>query len=642
METPESLNRSSLRAEADKRTSEELTHAYEHGILLETEFRILELFPGEPDDEIHCEMRNEPMYTDNGKEIRVHYEALSYTWGARTPKRQIMCSGKALYIRMNLFQALKHIRCKDRIRRIWVDAICINQFDIPERNQHVQRMDSVFAGADRVLVWLGENSSDEGDGVLKVLPVWLALYPPHIDWYAAEIEWNISSSTFSFSSKGLSKEAIEWLSYQQTHLMHLLHFFARRWWSRKWVIQEVVQAKEALIICGQEEISWAAISSYLNADQDKFSLWHDSLARIYNNFRDKAFVNHANDGIFHSRQLARMAANFHGAEALSLWNNVYETNDFKCTEPRDNLFSLFAIAADVRSGAKTDLLKVDYSDSIGKISINYCRWLLMHDPYALICLRTVTGNKGCSGDTPSWTPNIVPATWLARPDLRRPLSMLSCDAGRLDINPRPTCTLISEDRILSIKGIITDSIAKVIPPPYVDITDPGWLHFGKDHAIWLRKCYDIVASQTANSEQTIDIMYMILTCGGEKARGADARDWQSPSVETCRRWLSVVLDEHSDSEPNVYADLELSAMTTSIVYVKWRQFCVTSENRFGWVPEATRVGDKICVLFGGKVPFAISDCGCGHYNLMGEAFISGIMNGEALDSGSPDQMIELC
>lgn len=642
MEASESLDPSSLHAESDKRTLEELTNTYKYGILLETEFRILELFPGEPDDEIHCKLRNEPMHTDNGKEIHIHYEAVSYTWGAPTPKRQIVCSGKAIYIRMNLFQALKHIRRKDRIRRIWVDAICINQFDIPERNQHVQRMDSVFAGADRVLVWLGEESSEEGDGVLDVLPVWLALYPPHIDWYAAKIEWYTSSSTFSFSSKGLSKEAVEWLSYQQTHLMHLLHIFARQWWTRKWVIQEVVQAKEALIICGQEEISWAAISSYFNADQYKFSLWHDSLARIYDKHPDKAFVNHANDGIFHSRQLARIAANFHGPDALGLWNVMYETNDFKCTEPRDNLFSLLAIAADVRSSAKIDLLQVDYSDSIRKISINYCRWLLMHDPYALICLRTVTGNNGCSRDVPSWTSNIVPATWLRRPDLRRPLSMLSYDAGRLDSNPRPTWTLISEDRILSIKGVITDTITKIISPPYVDITNLGWLHFGKGHAMWLRKCYDIVASQTANSERTIDLMYIILTCGGEKTRGADVRDWQSPSVETCRRWLDVVLDEHSDSEPNVYADSELSAMTNSIVYAKFRQFCVTSESRFGWVPEATRVGDKICVLFGGKVPFAISDCGRGHYNLMGEAYINGIMNGEALDSGLPDQMIELC
>jgi len=641
MEPSDSLALPSPRADLDKRISEEMTNTYMHGILLENEFRILELLPGEPDDEIQCKLLNEPMHA-NGNEVIVHYEALSYTWGAPKPKQRIMCSGRALYIGMNLFQALKHIRRRDRTRRIWADAICINQFNIPERNQHVQRMDTVFACADRVLVWLGEKSSEEGDGVLDVLPIWLALYPPHIDWNAANIEWGTSSSTFSFSSEGLSKEAIEWLSYQQTHLMHLLHFFARQWWSRRWVIQEIVQAKDAIITCGQEEISWADISGYLDADQDKFSLWHDSLARIYGKHPAKTFVNHANDGIFHARQLARMAANFHSPNALGLWDIVYETNDFKCTEPRDNLFSLFAIAKDVRSGGETDLLHVDYSDSIAKISVNYCRWLLTHDPYALICLRTVTGNHGCSRDVPSWTPNIVPAAWLKRPDLRRPLSTLSFNAGRLEENPRPIWTLMSEDRILSIKGVITDTVTKLISPPYVDITNPGWVHFGKDHAMWLRKCYDAVARHTTNSERANELMYITLTCGGEKTRANFGYDWQSPSVETCRRWLDVVLDEHSDSEPNVYADSELSAMTAAISYSKWRQFCVTSEGRFGWVPDATRVGDKICVLFGGKTPFAIGGCGRGHYNLMGEAYINGIMNGEALDSGLSHQMIELC
>lgn len=112
-------------------------------------------------------------------------------------------------------------------------------------------MGSVFACADRVLVWLGEESDNEGDGILDVLPDWLSFYPPHIDWHAANIEWDPPSSAFAFSSDGLTREALEWLTYQQTHLMHFLHFFSRRWWSRRWVVQEVVQAKEALLTCGQ-------------------------------------------------------------------------------------------------------------------------------------------------------------------------------------------------------------------------------------------------------------------------------------------------------------------------------------------------------------------------------------------------------
>lgn len=72
-----------------------MTNTYMHGLLLETEFRILELLPGEPDDEIRGELRNEPMEIGKGNEVSVRYEALSCTWGAPRPKKQIMCSGKA-------------------------------------------------------------------------------------------------------------------------------------------------------------------------------------------------------------------------------------------------------------------------------------------------------------------------------------------------------------------------------------------------------------------------------------------------------------------------------------------------------------------------------------------------------------------
>lgn len=126
-------------------------------------------------------------------------------------------------------------------------------------------------------------------------------------------------------------------------------------------------------------------------------------------------------------------------------------------------------------------------------------------------------------------------------------------------------------------------------------------------------------------ERTNELMSMLLTCGAEKAGDGYGYGWLQPSVESCRRWLNV-LKEDSEDVPNVYADSELSTMTTAIVYAKWRQFCVTSEGRFGWVPEGARVGDKICVLLGGKVPVAIGECGRGHYEMRGEAFIHGIMN----------------
>jgi hypothetical protein len=45
------------------------------------------------------------------------------------------------------------LRLADKSRRIWVDAVCINQEDIEERNRVVGRMKDIYEGADEILAW---------------------------------------------------------------------------------------------------------------------------------------------------------------------------------------------------------------------------------------------------------------------------------------------------------------------------------------------------------------------------------------------------------------------------------------------------------------------------------------------------------
>jgi hypothetical protein len=51
----------------------------------------------------------------------------------------------------------------------------------------------------------------------------------------------------------------------------------------------------------------------------------------------------------------------------------------------------------------------------------------------------------------------------------------------------------------------------------------------------------------------------------------------------------------------------------------------------GTGPEGLRVGDIVCVLYGGDVPFILHPDGKGQYTLIGECYVCGIMQGEALD-----------
>ena len=61
---------------------------------------------------------------------------------------------------MNLESALRHLRHESEELVIWVDALCINQKDLAEKNSQVQKMASVFRQAKMVICWLGEETDD--------------------------------------------------------------------------------------------------------------------------------------------------------------------------------------------------------------------------------------------------------------------------------------------------------------------------------------------------------------------------------------------------------------------------------------------------------------------------------------------------
>ena len=59
----------------------------------------------------------------------------------------------------NLKHALQRLRHGTEELVLWVDAICINQDDIPERNAQTANMRAIYQSSESVAVWLGlENS----------------------------------------------------------------------------------------------------------------------------------------------------------------------------------------------------------------------------------------------------------------------------------------------------------------------------------------------------------------------------------------------------------------------------------------------------------------------------------------------------
>ena len=82
----------------------------------------------------------------------LEYEALSYVWGFSSKTVAINLDGFKVPITQNLEYALRYLRRQTQSRRIWVDAVCINQADLDERSKQVSRMKNIYQQAFNVVM----------------------------------------------------------------------------------------------------------------------------------------------------------------------------------------------------------------------------------------------------------------------------------------------------------------------------------------------------------------------------------------------------------------------------------------------------------------------------------------------------------
>jgi hypothetical protein len=61
-----------------------------------------------------------------------------------------------------------------------------------------------------------------------------------------------------------------------------------------------------------------------------------------------------------------------------------------------------------------------------------------------------------------------------------------------------------------------------------------------------------------------------------------------------------------------------------------RVFFFTRSGLIGLAPSAAKENDLLCIFFGGKTPFLIREMEKG-FQLIGECYVHGIMDGEAMD-----------
>lgn len=118
------------------------------------EIRVLTIQPGSVDEPLHCSLQTARL------DSLPAYEALSYTWGDNATKELITMNGNSFVAFGNAHDALLELRDPVSPRTIWIDAICINQEDIEEKQHQILLMKNVYERASQVVIWLSKPRSD--------------------------------------------------------------------------------------------------------------------------------------------------------------------------------------------------------------------------------------------------------------------------------------------------------------------------------------------------------------------------------------------------------------------------------------------------------------------------------------------------
>jgi hypothetical protein len=576
------------------------------------------------------------------------YRAVSYTWGPPTPEAKqqgmtankscaVLCNEKELLVTENLFHFLRHAsqELEEYGGYFWVDAICINQDDKTEKSSEVLKMADTYRSASGVLVWLGE--SDEISQQAIQLIIVLAALPA--DVRRAMNPENMQNADAVASSLGDSITPGHWKSLEL--------FFNRTWFTRVWIIQEVILAEKVNLLCGTDTMKWQNL--VVVSDYVAFSSWR----AYFSTYESRTFYP-ASPAI-----LERMKWQMETGLDWSLDIILSKARGYLASEENDCVYALLSLSKDrfVKPWFRTPLLCPDYHRGPHETYALVARLILEHSKNLLLLSMVEDDSIRKATGIPSWAPG-----WSV--DFHGiGIQAAVFFSAAATMTQKPRVSRSTDPSLLLVRGAFLDTVAEtgsMKDEMFIDWAsfkrvfqmleslDPTYItgqH--RMEALWRTLILDIDVenaihpvshSMEASFQSWIQFTATALIYRMKEEDRKEALAYLEKLTKESKA-LPTPIDTNGylatlDKDPNTRFDSLIAAMLPyrmSYGYFGRLKIFRTAKNFLGVGQCSILAGDEIWILPGTTVPITLRKKSANRrYRVVGDMYVHGFMHGEAL------------
>ncbi|KAK4446963.1 hypothetical protein QBC34DRAFT_440477 [Podospora aff. communis PSN243] len=647
-----------------------------------TQIRLLKLHMGTRG--LQCSLVVQPLDT------ALCYEAISWAWDRKEDQgtRALVIGGRELGISPNMYRIISMLSPLFGTRYVWIDAICIDQTepddsedsddDEPDQTKAPQKkegrpsekeyqiplMTEVYRNADRVVAFPGAGGFEDlaaefvGDLALHLN---IRLNPtvfPNMD----------RSDHFPFRDKKDSWKAF-------FNLVQL------RFWTRAWIIQEMVVAKSVVIRYGRSEIPFAVLGSVAMA----FKTVDQGITAVLANDREiyNGDLKAGKFGIDFIGRLCYLQAMYHLdprdvalrmppqpetsrfplPEMPRLPDLLVECVQSGATMPHDKVWALCGLINEGDAGWSVKSLQPNYNLSEREVYERVARAVLENERGRRFTLFGIAGaNKSKDDGAPSWVPDLSQLPVLYPMDNARGPYTAGVDGdGRCRIDMKENCSEIQ------VEGLLLGGVHQI---------DNGNIHiaYGGDESAEERRRYQELMYHDAPPALVNEQMRRMRTWvravrqmakgvngfGAYSATGqplddavlrtliGDDDNMTFPSSRETIRDIELFFeflcdggidgpDEMMLNSSAVHrlaslSDVELRLKSQRVNELigrrtRGRQFAVSTTGLTMLVPNQAKPNDVIVLFRGARVPYLLRPIS-GKFQLVGEAYVHGVMQGE--------------